>query len=142
MSLEIVPFKAEHMEQVLAQEAQQYLRAWLKPGEMKALEGPWAYSGVVDGRVHACAGLVSHWPGRAAAWAYLDAQAGREMLAVTRAAKRGIEMCPFDRIEAAVDCEFEAGHRWARILGFELETERMRKYRPDGGDCAMYVRVR
>ena len=40
-----------------------------------------------------------------------------------------------------VDCEFEQGHRWAKMLGFTMEAERMRAYRPDGGDVALYARV-
>lgn len=142
MPLEIVAFKAEHMAQVVAQDAQQYLRARLEPGDLASLEGPWAYSGLSEGRVVVCAGLVSHWPGRAVAWAYLGAHTRREMLAITRGVERCLRVCPFDRVEAAVDCEFEAGHRWAKMLGFNCEVERMRKYRPDGGDCALYARIR
>ena len=140
--IEVIPFRAEHIEQVLENAAQQYLKVWLKPGELEALEGPWAYSGVSDGKVVACAGMVQQWHGRAPAWAYMSALSGKEMLAITRAVKRGFEVCPWDRIEAVVNCEFEAGHRWAKVLGFEMEAERMKKYRPDGGDCALYSRVR
>lgn len=47
----------------------------------------------------------------------------------------------YRRIEAVVKCEFKAGHRWARFLGFELEAPRMSKWGDDGTDYALYARV-
>ena len=38
--------------------------------------------------------------------------------------------------------DFKQGHRWAKILGFELETPTLRAYGPAGEDHAGYVRIR
>jgi len=53
-----------------------------------------------------------------------------------------LDNCPLRRVEAYVDFEFEPGHRWARMLGFKLEAPRMKCHRPDGGDSALYARIR
>ena len=137
----IVPYKAEHLISVVAQESQAYLSRWITPEQSRALEGPYAFSAIDGDKVLGCAGVVEHWPGRGLAWAYLDKDIGRNMVGVHRAVKRFFEVCPVRRIEAAVDVNFDAGHRWVQMLGFELETVRMKAYRPDGGDCAMYVRI-
>ena len=77
------------------------------------------------------------------AWAYISNAAAKErFLSVHRAVSRFLDMCYLQRIEMTVDCEFEEGHRWARMLGFNMEAERMVAYRPDGGDCSLYARVR
>jgi len=55
--------------------------------------------------------------------------------------KRFLDGCYLHRIEMTVDCDFPQGHRWAKMLGFTMEAERMRGYRPDGGDCALYARL-
>lgn len=89
-----------------------------------------------------CAGTVPIWLGRYAAWAYLSRRAQRHMPAIHRAVKRYLDEFDGRRLEIAVACDFAAGHRWARMLGFEMEAERMRAYSPLGEDHALYVRVR
>jgi len=141
--MDVVPFRAEHFDRLIVQEAQAYLSRWLPSKQnAEALEQTRAYTGIADGRVVACAGILPQWEGRAVTWAYLDERAGEHMTALHRAVKRYLDACPIRRIEATVDCEFEAGHRWARMLGFQLECERMRAYRADGGDSALYVRIK
>lgn len=141
--MDIVPFRAEHFDRLVVQEAQAYLSRWLpSKANAKALEQTEAYTGLAGGRVVACAGILPCWEGRAVTWAYLDENAGEHMLALHRAVKRFLDNCDIKRIEATVDCEFPEGHRWARMLGFELECKRMRAYRADGGDSALYVRIR
>jgi hypothetical protein len=48
----------------------------------------------------------------------------------------------FRRLEMAVDAEFTAGLRWARMLGFTCETpEPMKAYTPAGRACYQFARV-
>lgn len=135
-------FRAEHLHALDVQESQAYLTPYVKPEHAQALEGTYAFTGMHAGRVIIVGGIAELASGRGLLWAYLDRQAGNMFVAVHRAAQRVIDSYEGARIEAAVDCEFAPGHRWIKMLGFELETARMRKYRPDGGDSAMYVRIR
>jgi hypothetical protein len=98
-----------------------------------------SWTGVVDGRPVACAGFMPQWPGRTIAWAYLNANSGPHMLFVTRAVRKALDKVK-GRIEFAVRRDFDAGHRWARLLGFDVETYVMKAYGPDGEDVTSYVR--
>jgi ABC-type branched-subunit amino acid transport system substrate-binding protein len=73
---------------------------------------------------------------------YLSPNAGPHMVRITKAVRRFLQACPYRRVEMTVDLDFEAGHRWANMLGFRLEAGRMLAYRPDGGTCSLYARVR
>jgi len=75
------------------------------------------------------------------AWAFIGDIGPSTFLQVHRAVKQFLDECYVDRIEMTVDCDFPQGHRWARLLGFEMEAERMRRYTPDGRDCALYARL-
>lgn len=101
--------------------------------------GP-AYSGLVGDQVIACMGLIPMWENRAMAWGLIAAEAGPHFVQITKAVMRTMELHPFRRIEASVKCDFQQGHRWARLLGFEREGT-MRCYSPDGGDYDLYARV-
>lgn len=140
--MEIVPFKPEHLETLLLQPSQKMLQPHILNkgyGEGLAAAGP-AYSGVVDDAVIACMGLIPQWPGRAIAWGLIAAEAGSHFITITKAVFRTMELHPFRRIETAVASNFEQGHRWARMLGFEREGK-MRAYTPTGDDCDLYARV-
>lgn len=90
----------------------------------------------------ACAGVVEVWQGRAYAWALLSEHAGRHMLALTREIRSRLSRLPFRRVEMAVDAGFDAGARWALMLGFRLETpEPMRGYLPHGRSAFLFARV-
>ena len=138
----VIPYKADHLKVLMIQEAQQYMQVYISEADTKALEQGHAYTGFKNGTVLICAGVMPIWKGRGLAWAYVAQQAGRHMVELTKNVKRVLDTLPFNRIEAAVDVDFKPGHRWARLLGFELEVERMRKFRPDGGDSALYARVK
>lgn len=100
-----------------------------------------AYTATVDGRVVAVIGLVQLWPGRRYVWAYLSRDSGPHMLALTRRVRRWLRYHGSGRLEAAVDPEFAAANRWARLLGFRCETpEGMREYVP-GKDFLLYARI-
>lgn len=87
----------------------------------------------------ACGGTVPIWPGRWQGWALLNALAGPHMLPITRYAKQVMGL-PVGRVEISVQTTFPAGQRWARLLGFDIETPLLRGYGPDGEDHIGYVR--
>lgn len=143
--MEVVPFKAEHVRDMQMQDSQDvdYLGEFTTSEQARALEGDWSFTGVVNGVPIACAGVLPMWAGRGMAWAFISKEAhGNNFMSVHRAVKRFLDNCYLQRIEMTVDSEFTEGHRWAHMLGFTLECPRMRAYRPDGGDCALYARVR
>lgn len=142
--MDVVDFKAEHIKQLDVQDAQRYLTPYMTEEEAVALERPdWSHTCIDGNRILGCAGIIPLWPGRALAWSYISVHTtGSKFLAVHRAVQRRLDNCYIKRIEMTVDCDFEEGHRWAELLGFVMEAPRMEAYRPDGGACALYARVR
>jgi hypothetical protein len=127
---------------MVVQQRQQGLEHLLTDDVYSLLASSHAYTALDGDEILACAGVIEVAPGRAAAWAYISQDVGRRMRGVTRAVKGFLQMSQFRRIEMDVDCEFPQAHRWARMLGFEMECERRRSFTPDGRDCALYAMVR
>jgi RimJ/RimL family protein N-acetyltransferase len=100
-----------------------------------------AWTAEHDGDVIAFAGIEPQWQNRAVAFALLSESAGAHFPAIHRAVLRFLNWAPYRRIEATVDVGFTQGHRWIKMLGFEVEGY-MRAYRPDGADMLLYARVR
>lgn len=138
----MIPFLAAHFWAIDVQPAQAYVRRYVSGQLLADMERTNAFTCVVGERPVACFGWVEHYPTRAALWAFISGTAGRHFVAITRIAKRLIAGLPHKRIEIEVDYEFEQGHRWAKMLGFEVEAPRMRGFRIDGGDSALYAKVR
>jgi hypothetical protein len=141
--IEIVKFKAEHWDQIQGQDTTAYL-APLIPKDQAAMlaKSPYSYTLFAGERIVAIAGVMEYWPGRGEAWAELAQTSRKEFLPIHNAVKRFLEVCPFERVEAAVDVNFGAAHRWVSLLGFELEAPVMKKYGVDGHDYSLYARVR
>lgn len=140
--MSLVPFRAEHLALVQVQDAQTHVSPFMTYEHAQALEPTLAFTYIVDGVVLGVGGLVEIWPGRASMWAYLGKNAGRHFVAIHRAALALLEVADFRRVEADVDVDFAAGHRWLELLGFKLEAPRMRSFLPTGGDSALYARVK
>lgn len=139
--IEVVPYKAEHFQMIDAQDAQSHVCHWVTPGHAASLEEHLSLTLVIDGVVIGCGGLYKIEEHRSIAWVYLSKYAKEHIFVVHKVVKRFFDGCMVPRIEAMVDVDFEEGHRWVRMLGFELEAARMRKYSPDGGDQSLYARV-
>lgn len=143
MEKDVVRFKAEHYFALNEQEATSYVNEFMSEKSIKALENnEHSYSIFIGGRLVACAGLVQFWNGRAEAWAMIDEDCRKEFMTLHNVVKRFLDVCPVKRVEAVVDAGFSAGHRWVETLGFELEAPLMRSYGINGGDCALYARVK
>jgi len=141
--LEIVPFHPSHLANL---NLQGFAGEMAKdPETVAALDkSGMAWSGLMDGRVVGCAGLIPQWPGRAVAWAVFGeclpmsawfkiTKAVRKVLAETQASG-------FHRIEMTVQEDFKQGHRWAEALGFNPVCV-LRKYGPEGADHRLWERV-
>lgn len=147
--MNIVEYRAEHLMKLRLQPAQRYLAAWTTDDHAAAIQTGidagtgWAFSAIDGDHILGVAGVQLYWPGRGAAWSYLSSEIGAHFMQVHRAVMRFMEGSFVHRIEATVDDGFEEGHRWARMLGFRQETSApMMGYRPDGGGCYLYARVR
>lgn len=137
----VIPFKKEHLDRMILQERQKGLE-YLETDELfETLEHQDSYT-IADEEVLCCAGVVKMNEGRGVAWAYLADDLGAKMVGVTRIVKRYLGIANFHRIEMHVDCDFDEAHRWAKMLGFEMECERMKAFTPDKRDCALYAMVR
>lgn len=112
--------------------------AALSRGAAVTLSGP-------DGSVGCIVGLNRLWPGVASAWSITTRHLGAFPVAYTRAARRLLEAAMSEhglhRVEITVHAGFPAGQRWARALGFEVEST-LAKYGSDGSDFIMYRRLR
>ena len=138
----VVPFEREHLERMVIQQRQQGLEHLMTDEIYDVLMRSPAYTALDGDEVLACSGVVEVAPGRYGAWAYISENVGSRMLFVTRAIRRGLISTQYRRVEMDVDCDFPQAHRWAKMLGFELECERRKSFTPDGRDCALYARVR
>lgn len=100
-----------------------------------------AWTAESENRILAIAGVEPQWENRAIAFALISGAAGPYFWAIHSAVSDFLNTAPFRRIEATVDVGFAQGHRWIKMLGFELEGY-LRAYRPDGADMLLYARVR
>lgn len=85
---------------------------------------PNSYSLIVNNQCKMCGGLLDHGDGRALAWMLVSNRAtASDLIFTTQYARKIIPDFGFRRIEAIVREGFANGFRWARLLGFRLETE-------------------
>ena len=140
--MNVIPYEPRHLDEMTMQPSQRYLRDFVTPEAAAAVAGFPAYTATHGDDILGCGGVVPVWSGRGVAWSFISAKAGPHFVAITRAVRKFLDAQPQDRIETTVDIDFADGHRWARMLGFRLEAGRMQKYRPDGGTCSLYARVR
>ena len=140
----IVPFAPEHLNEVERRGFEE--AALMKLGDLSARAamymqyGP-AFTGVADGVVIGCAGVVTHWEGVGEAWAFISTAAAAHPLGITKAVKGWLDaQKAYRRIQANVKADDERAVRWIRLLGFENEGL-MRAFGPDGTDFRRFVRL-
>jgi|DEB0MinimDraft_12_1074336.scaffolds.fasta_scaffold67483_2 RimJ/RimL family protein N-acetyltransferase len=140
--MDVVPFEPEHMETLILQPAQQRFFTYFNKEYAKDLKvsGP-CFTGIKNGRVLGCAGLVKQWENRAIAWSLLSGDIGNDFISIHKAVMRFLKLSEYNRIEAFVDANFEQGHRWIEMLGFKREGY-MEQFNPDGGDAMLYARLK
>lgn len=139
--MEIVSFEPSHLTELFKQKAHAAIASRMTIENVEAIAQQDSYSVVHQGRVLLVGGVVRHWPTRGEAWALIDQDCRRDFIGVFNCARRWLNDYRIRRLEALIDYEFEAGHRWITALGFKLEAPRLECYRADGGDSSMYVRI-
>lgn len=127
---------------LVLQPNQDYMRQVVSEIDLKPLSDlGMTWSAVDDTGVRGIGGLHPQWDNRAIAWMLIGCDLKQHFIPLHRAVRKMLIRAPFRRIEATVDVGFTQGHRWMRMLGFEMEGL-LRAYRPDGGDQVMYARIR
>lgn len=141
--MQIIPFKAEHLQTLNIQTAQLLFAPHLRDAEYgKSLETAGeAFTGIVENETIICSGVVHQWQNRAIAWALISQDAGKHFVKIHKAVKRFLDMSEVNRIEAYVDSGFEEGYRWMDMLGFKHEGL-MRAFSPNSLDMHLYARIR
>lgn len=135
-------FQVTDLLNIHVQEAQRSALQHLDLELAKTLEGADAFTVRHNGEIMLCGGFAQFYPGRGECWSFMSRYAGGHMVGVFRVVKTYIEMLTCRRVEMTVDCEFEPGHRLARMLGFQLEAPQMRAYDMFGRDRSLYARVK
>lgn len=142
--MKIVRFLPRHLFELRLQTAQSAFRETiLKPeyGTALALAGP-CFSVMLNERPVACGGAQEFHSRRAEMWGLLSRDSRPVMRQMTRAIVGWMEQCPYARLEINVATGFDAGHRWATMLGFQVEGPEKQAYSPDGRGAIPYVRLK
>jgi hypothetical protein len=143
MTARMIDFKSEHLQALLAEDAVAYLRPYFPENVTKAMENSVHIKSIeLNGKVVFSGGVSVYWPGRGEAWAFFDSTCRKNFVPVFRIVHEWLDACPVRRIEAAVDVGNVTAHRWVNLLGFKMEAPHMKAFRPDGGDCSLYSRVK
>lgn len=139
--VDAVPFKAEHARAMRVQPRQAAWRDTAPDAHFRALEQRASVT-ILDGdEVLMCGGSIEIWPGRKILWALLAEGIGTRMTVCTRITRRFVRAEFNGRMELDVERDHAEGHRFARLLGFEKETDRLVSFYTGGLDGTMYVKV-
>lgn len=124
------------------QPAQAHLRDEIKDTDFKSLENNHSYTLLKDGNPVLCGGVTELWKERGLLWSFIGSDMSiNEFVEAHYLVKYYLTLLEYRRLEMYVDVDFKAGHRWAKLLGFELEAERMKAFHPNGSASSMYARV-
>jgi len=132
----------EHVRYITPQPEQRAeWEAMLQPGMQTYIEESDPVSGWVGSKCVGICGLRPIWGHRYEGWALLSSDATDYMLPITRRVRLAIEQLPPSRVEMVVHEDFMAGRKWARALGFKLETPHgMTGFYADGKVGYLYAR--
>lgn len=122
----------EHMAPVVAESG--YAEALIAAGPCFAVHAV--------GAVIACIGVQEHNKVRAEAWALLGVNCGPHLHAISKAVNGWLIQTSYRRVEANVSTDFEQGHRWAKLLGFQQEGPERLLFFHDGRSAIHYVRLK
>lgn len=145
--IQLIPYEPSHLLEI---ELQPHQRVWrdriVKGKQAEAINIPGLCLTALDGnKVVGSAGFVPQWEGRMIGWALLSPNIPKlAWVQIARKIKSKMEelfLKGTRRIEITVPIGFDAGIRFAHLLGFEIECK-MTAYQPDGGDAFLFACVR
>lgn len=136
--IEAVAFRAEHMRLIRKVSRASGGDFPITDDAITVLERGNSFTLLVDDVPVACGGTIEVWKGHYNGWAYISRAAAPHMLRITRYTRQILKSAGPGRITATVVSEFKNGHKWAKLLGFSVETPRLEKYGPLGEDHVGY----
>jgi hypothetical protein len=145
MMFKQVPLKKEHMEYLLNQKANFESKYFLLSKLDMIESDKYSVTGLLDEVPMVCGGVLQYWENRGQVWCIFNEQSKHSFVPVLRGIKKFIDNLPFRRIELSVDCDgpyTEVGVRRAKVLGFDVECLRAKKYLPAGTDCVLMAKVK
>lgn len=143
MMVEVIPFKPEHFWEISPQLNQAHIPANVSDSKLEWLAKQSSFSLVAGEEVLGCFGWVELYKHRAFIWSFISERLEKQKFVVAhKLAKRLVQSLTYSRIEMEVDYHFQQGHRWARMLGFSLEAERLRKAGEYGQDVSLYALIK
>lgn len=86
-------------------------------------------------------GVYTIWDNRLAAWSLISKYAGKNFKFIINQTIRFLNEFPGCRIECYVDPDFNQGHRFAQLLGFECEAPLMQKFHQNGTNASLYAKI-
>jgi RimJ/RimL family protein N-acetyltransferase len=139
---EIVPFNRRDLLEIQEHECLSSFFDKVGPKHFDLLENNgFSHTIVGSGKILGCAGVLPLSEHKAEAWAFIDIHSREHFIQVHRVVRQFLKEVPFKRVQGVVDLDFDAGHRWIKLLGFRREGT-LRAYGINGQDCVMYARVR
>jgi len=144
----VLPFKPWHIDYLSIQNGQRgdgWLYEMSTQQWQDMADNHTTFTGLKDDNILIICGLVPVWNGRATCWTVLSNDVDRyALLWIHKNVSKFLDTLQtdrkFNRIEADVRNDYQQGHRWMRLLGFEKESV-MAQYDPNGSECARYVRL-
>jgi hypothetical protein len=145
MTLQIVPFRPEHLAEIEPRahdvRLTQDLPDILERIPAYAAAGP-AVTAFLNGTALCCGGVAMYWNGVGKGWLYTSTEVDRHRIAFHRGARGWIEQVVrawgLRRLEVDVPVWNQMSCRWIERLGFQHESD-MPLYGPDGSTWIRYV---
>ena len=136
----VTPFMPWHYDWLRASEPAEGATLTIDETTLGVIAKSNSWTGAVDGAPVICAGTIQHWPGRHMAWAYVARGTLKHLSWITERVRENLAGLK-GRIEFTVRADFAPGLRWAKSLGFEVETPLMKSFGPLGENHVGFVRI-
>ena len=145
--MQLVPFVREHLidlaEKDRGNPGRQLIGEWRDMAD-KAIRPELSWSGVHNGHLVGCGGIIPIWPGLAECWLVggwrLPSHKISAVRALTLTLARLVRENKLRRLQAIVRADWDQAIRFVEFLRFEQEGL-LRKYGPDGSDHYVYARI-
>ena len=141
--MEVIKCTLDHLKFLVDQDTKMGLKLYAREDSMIAsAQSPDSYTAIHNGEIMLSAGIYKYWEGRGEAWAMFNENCKPHFMTLHNIIKRFFEITTYKRVEAAVELDFEPGHRWVKALGFQKEAAVLKSYTPAGKDCSLYARIK
>lgn len=142
----IVDFHEMHLDYLDLQEKQKFFSALIQDKlygvDLKEMGQVWSLIDENNLKCIGCGGIINVGFGRGIAWSLLSKDSAKYMTRITKAVILQLNNVDYNRIEITAEDGFEEAHRWAKMLGFKLETPDGMENYCNGKKHYLYARVR